>query len=609
MKQQRNYGYANNGDRANGYPQRNGNGDRSERKRTEGAHRRPPRGGRRPTMPLVDEFATRKRRPRVFFHQSNTRLLLPKLLTKARYLSPALAKQFILSGRIRINARVVTSPFYEVNLRKERATIDELPTEYPRQCYYMIFHKPVGMACERGDPKFDELFEPEYTWSFPFGRLTRATCGLVILTNDPRFIKSQHRTDSEIQKEYLVKINKVLTEQQLWALRSGVMIGEDYFVPFSVEVVQTNKDSMWLRYILLEDSYQNIFSSLKVVAAEVLRIERTRIGMLNTQMIPNGEWRELLSFEVAAYSLDRFMFGELPPEPPPPPREYRDRDNFRRRKPESPKERRRRIAEEKRKAEEREMILLDNPNAVFDDRPRFGGRGGGGGDRDRNRGRDAGRDNRRDAPPRSGDRPRDDRQRSDRPRDDRRDTNPRRDARPNGGKDFQRERGPGTGTRPPGRYDGGSRDKQEFRRDRPGPPRDAQRPGFRSDRPERRGEGEPRGRGPEQYGPPQSGARPEQRAGGKPFAPTRSDHRDGGPQARHEARPRDGGAIRPGAPPRPAARPAPPPPQPPERPKPEHRQPQDARPPQGPAGGEGQPQQEGRQKLGMRSRRSGERGE
>lgn len=625
MKQKRNYGYAENGETGNGYPQRNGNGGRSQRQRTEGAQRRPPRGGRRTATPAVDESAARKRRLRVFFPHNYTRLPLPKLLTRARYLSPALAKQFILAGRIRINARVVTSPFYEVNLRKERATIDELPTEYPRQCYYMIFHKPIGMVCERGDPKFDEVFEPESTWSFPFGRLTRASCGLVILTNDPRFIKSQHHTDSEIQKEYLVKINKVLTEQQLWALKSGVMVGDDYFVPFSLEVTQTNTNTMWLRYILLEDSYQNIFSSLKVVAAEVLRIERTRIGMLNTQMIPNGEWRELINFEISAYNLERFMFGELPPLPPPPPREHRDRDNFRRRKPESPKERRRRIAEEKRKAEEREMILLDNPNAVFDDRPRFGGRGGGDRDRNRDGGRDRNysRDNRRDTPrdrqrddrprderPRS-DRPRDDRQRDDRPRSTDRPREPRRDDRPNSGaRDFQKERRPDAGGRPYGKQDGGSRDQREFRRDAPagGPPqRDFRKPSSPQNRPERRGEGDPRSRTQGNYGSPRTSPRPESGGmgeRGKPFAP-RSDRRDGEQHPRPEAKPRESGSVNRGVEHRPSPRPAsPPPPPPPERPKPAQ-----SRPPQSAGGNEGQPQPESRQKLGMRTRRGGEREE
>lgn len=638
MKQQRNYGYADNGD---GYSQRNGNGARSQRTRTDGAQRRPPRGGRRPATPAVDESAARKRRPRVFFPHNYTRLPLPKLLTRARYLSPALAKQFILAGRIRINARVVTSPFYEVNLRKERATIDELPTEYPRQCYYMIFHKPIGMVCERGDPKFDELFEPESTWSFPFGRLTRSSCGLVILTNDPRFIKSQHHTDSEIQKEYLVKINKVLTDQQLWTLRSGVMVGDDYFVPLGLEVIQTNKNSMWLRYILLEDSYQHIFSSLKVVAAEVLRIERTRIGMLNTQMIPNGEWRELLNFEIAAYNLERFMFGQLPPPPPPPPREHRDRDNFRRRKPESPKERRRRIAEEKRKAEEREMILLDNPNAVFDDRPRFGGRGG---DRDRNRGRDNRRDNPREPmrdrprdarPGSSGDRPRSDRPRSDRPagsdrprgdrpgssdrprsndrplrgdrpggdrpRDDRyRDNRPGRDDRGStSGKEFQKERRPDAAGRPAGRYDGGVRDNREFRRDTPpggaGPQREFRKPGFPADRPERRSEAGPTSR--------PTGTRPDPRGmgeRGKPPAPApRSDSERNANRGGHG----DAGAMKRGGEHRPSTRPAGSPPQHTERPKPEQ-----PRPPQSTERSEEQPQQGTRQKLGMRTRR-GEKGE
>ncbi len=333
------------GERREGFGERReGPGDRREnfdrpRRDDYGAPRREPygarEGGRPPYRPgMGTQRGTggayrpkgprppmkKKKKARVYFHQALTRILLPKLLTKAKYLSPALARQFIEAGRVRVNARVVSSRYYEVNLRKERVTIDEAATEYPRRLSYMVYNKPVGVVCEKGDAAFDALFDPTCTWSFPFGRLAKPVSGLVIVSNDPRMVSTQHFMDVELQKEYRLRLNKHLTDEQIEELRGGILVGEDYLVPLKVTPGAKNSHSMWIDLTLLDDSYQRIYGALKALGAEVVKMRRTRIALLNENMIPPGEWRELSGFEVSALALSRFMPGELPPEPLPPPR-------------------------------------------------------------------------------------------------------------------------------------------------------------------------------------------------------------------------------------------------------------------------------------------------
>lgn len=262
----------------------------------------------------------KKKKVRVYFHQALTRILLPKLLVKARYMSPMLARQFIEAGRVRVNARVVSSRYYEVNLRKERVTIDEAPTEYPRRLSYMIYNKPVGVVCDKTDEHFAALFDQAAPWCFPFGRLAKAVSGLVILSNDPRMAARQHMLDVELQKEYRIRINKHLSDEQIDELRHGILVGEDYFVPLRVVPGGKNLHSMWLDITLLDDNYHRIYQALKKLGAEVVKMRRMRIGLLNETMVPTHEWRELSGFEITGLALQRFMPGELPPEPAPAPR-------------------------------------------------------------------------------------------------------------------------------------------------------------------------------------------------------------------------------------------------------------------------------------------------
>lgn len=262
----------------------------------------------------------KRRKVRVFFHRRLTRITLPKLLTKAHYLSPFLARQFVESGRVKVNARAVTSILYEVNLRKERVTIDDMATEWPRRFSYMVYHKPRGVLCERGDPAFDELFDPESTWCFPFGRLSRPDSGLVIVSNDPRMRKNQHFVDDELQKEYRIRINRHLTDAELSRLRNGVLVRDDYFVPLRIVAHTTSQRTMTLDITVLDDPYTQIYPALKAIGVEPLSTRRTRIGFLNETMVPHAEWRELSGYEIQGLQLGRFTPGELPPEPDPEPR-------------------------------------------------------------------------------------------------------------------------------------------------------------------------------------------------------------------------------------------------------------------------------------------------
>lgn len=262
----------------------------------------------------------KRRKVRVFFHRRLTRILLPKLLTKARYLSPFLAKQFVESGRVKVNARAVTSGLYEVNLRKERVTIDDVATEWPRRFWYMVYHKPRNVSCERGDPIFDELFEPTSTWYFPFGRIGRAHSGIIIVSNDPRMRKNQHFVDDELQKEYRIRINRYLTADELSELRNGVRVGDDYLIPIRVVASGESTRTMTLDITVLDDPFTRIFGALKAIGVEPLSMRRIRIGFLNEAMIPHAEWRELSGYEIQGLQLGRFTPGELPPEPDPEPR-------------------------------------------------------------------------------------------------------------------------------------------------------------------------------------------------------------------------------------------------------------------------------------------------
>jgi len=164
---------------------------------------------------------------------------------------------------------------------------------------YIALNKPADYVCSRekaeGKSVFD-LVETNVSAELSVaGRLDKDTTGLVLLSNDGKFIHEVISPRNLVEKEYLVETTDEITVEQVSTLSIGVFIGKNEFSkPVFIEVI----DSSHLKIVLTEGRYHEVKRLVSAAGNNVRRLHRTRIGsyVLSSRLEP-GEWDYLSDAE------------------------------------------------------------------------------------------------------------------------------------------------------------------------------------------------------------------------------------------------------------------------------------------------------------------------
>ena len=123
----------------------------------------------------------------------------------------------------------------------------------------------------------------------PAGRLDIDSLGLLVLTQDGRIAKQLIGEDSEIEKEYLVRVEGKLSDKNLALLNHGLSLDGEALKP--AKVSWQNEDQ--LCFILKEGKKRQIRRMCELVDLTVLGLKRIRIGKVVLGNLPIGKWRYL----------------------------------------------------------------------------------------------------------------------------------------------------------------------------------------------------------------------------------------------------------------------------------------------------------------------------
>ncbi|MEA5098011.1 MAG: pseudouridine synthase, partial [Burkholderiaceae bacterium] len=127
----------------------------------------------------------------------------------------------------------------------------------------------------------------------PAGRLDIDSVGLLVLTQDGRVAKHLIGQDSDIEKEYLVRVKYTkpgrLPDAQLKLLNHGLSLDGKALQPARVQ--WQNDDQ--LRFVLKEGKKRQIRRMCEAVGLKVVGLKRIRIGKVTLGNLPAGQWRYL----------------------------------------------------------------------------------------------------------------------------------------------------------------------------------------------------------------------------------------------------------------------------------------------------------------------------
>ena len=157
---------------------------------------------------------------------------------------------------------------------------------------YYAYHKPRGVITH--SPQGEEQSIQDLTNLpedvFPIGRLDKDSYGLIILTNDGRVTKHLLDPSRELEKEYLVQVNKPVTQRLIQHLINGVVLEDGYKTKeCSVRKVDENT----LRIILTEGKKHQIRRMLDAYGYKVTELMRVRVGHIELENLQPGELRKI----------------------------------------------------------------------------------------------------------------------------------------------------------------------------------------------------------------------------------------------------------------------------------------------------------------------------
>lgn len=123
----------------------------------------------------------------------------------------------------------------------------------------------------------------------PAGRLDIDSTGLLVLTQDGRIARRLIGDDSDVEKEYIVRIEGVMAPNGLKLLNHGLSLDGRELRP--AKVSWSNEDQ--LRFVLREGRKRQIRRMCELVGLKVVGLKRVRIGRIPLADLPLGQWRYL----------------------------------------------------------------------------------------------------------------------------------------------------------------------------------------------------------------------------------------------------------------------------------------------------------------------------
>lgn len=223
-------------------------------------------------------------------------LRLNKYISDSGICSRREADRFIEQGNVLVNGKKA----------KVGAQVSERDTVYvngqviePKKAedaIYIAFNKPVGIVSTTDLGEKDNMIEYISYGEriFPVGRLDKESQGLIFLTSNGDIVNKILRAGNKHEKEYVVTVNKPITDQFIEAMGAGVpILGET-----TKKCTVTKETTFIFRIVLIQGLNRQIRRMCEYFGYDVIRLERVRIMNVTLKGLPIGEWRELKKEEL-----------------------------------------------------------------------------------------------------------------------------------------------------------------------------------------------------------------------------------------------------------------------------------------------------------------------
>lgn len=226
-------------------------------------------------------------------------------------------EDWIAAGRVQVNGQVAhlgqrVTAADEVAI--DGVVIDSGGVQVPQ---VLVLNKAAGLVCSRKDPEgrntiFDQLPRLQGGRWITVGRLDIQTTGLLLVTNDGSLAHRMMHPSTGLDREYAVRVNKKLDDQEIAQLKAGVDIDGEQMRFSDVRYYNGSESNFWYHVALLEGRNREVRRLFDSAGCTVSRLKRVRYGpVILPSWLTVGHWASMHTDDLKAlYKMLGFRFPQ-----------------------------------------------------------------------------------------------------------------------------------------------------------------------------------------------------------------------------------------------------------------------------------------------------------
>lgn len=228
----------------------------------------------------------------------NQQIRLNKYLAENGVCSRREADKLIAEGRVAINGK--TAELGASVHAGVSVTVNGKPVQRNDQKVVLAYNKPVGVTCTEKDRHAEKTIADvlQYPVRVTYaGRLDKDSEGLMLMTNDGDLIHAMMQGSNRHEKEYIVKVNKEVTEAHLWTMAEGVYLEELEQRTRPCRIERMGKYTC--RVVLTQGLNRQIRRMFHKFGYHVASIRRVRVLNIKLGQLRAGAYRAVEGEELA----------------------------------------------------------------------------------------------------------------------------------------------------------------------------------------------------------------------------------------------------------------------------------------------------------------------
>ncbi len=231
---------------------------------------------------------------------------LSKYLSQRGMCSRREADSFIEKGWVRVDGIVVSRLGTKIH-PQSHVELSGQAQQYQDTLITLLLNKPIGYVSSQPEkpykpaislitPKTQYIADgfkraPQLQWPLQgfatAGRLDIDSSGLLILTQNGSIASQLIHPDSQIEKEYLVRVDRSVSAEQVNRLQFGLRLDNAELKPAKITLIDQN----YFKMILTEGRKRQIRRMCAAVGLKTMGLKRVRIGNIVLGALPLGKWR------------------------------------------------------------------------------------------------------------------------------------------------------------------------------------------------------------------------------------------------------------------------------------------------------------------------------